>query len=129
MALLARARAPGARRLGVGDVPAGNLPGRGVAGCRDRQASTDQLDSPDRMEPWLANEQTDTSEANDPTDPTDRIEPADPIERMDPAEPMDRIDPLEPILRIDPEEPVSRRVLCPVRMGPFSQPAGRMMSW
>jgi hypothetical protein len=101
---------------------------RGLADCRDRQARTDQLDSPDRMEPWLANEQTDTSEANEPTDPTDRIEPADPIERMDPADPMDRMDPLEPMLRIDPAEPASRRVLSPVRMGPFSQPVGTMMS-
>jgi hypothetical protein len=105
---------------------------RGVAGCRDRQARTDQVDSPDRMEPWLANEQTDTSEANEPTEPTDRIEPADPMDKIDPADPMDRMDPLEPMLRIDPAEPepepVSRRVLSLVRMGPFSQPVGKMMT-
>ena len=99
----------------------------GVAGSRDRQARTDQLDSPDRMEPWLTKEPIDSSEENEPTDPIDRIEPADPIERIDPADPMDRMDPLEPMLRIDPAEPLARCAVSPVRMRPFSQPVGKMV--
>jgi hypothetical protein len=101
---------------------------REVTRCRDRQARTDQRDRPDRTEPALANEPIDSREASEPADPIDRIELADPTERIDPADPMDRIDPLEPMLRIDPAEPPGRRELSSVRMRPFSQPVGKMVS-
>jgi hypothetical protein len=86
----------------------------------DRQARTDQRDSPDKTEPALANEPTESTEASEPADPIDRIEPADPIDRIEPADPMDRMDPLEPMLRIDPAEPISRRERFLLRIGPFS---------
>lgn len=96
--------------------------GQGMAGgWRACQARTDQRDSPDRIEPALANEPTESTEASEPTDPIDRIEPADPIERIDPADPIDKMDPLEPMLRIDPADPVRRRERSLFRIGPFSQ--------
>src|ERR1017187_10330209 len=54
----------------------------------------DQRDSPERIDPMLAAE---------PTDSTAAMDPADPIERIDPAEPIDKIDPLDPMLRIEPD--------------------------
>ena len=92
-----------------------------AGGCPDRQARTDQRDSPDRTETALANEPTESTEASEPADPIDRIEPADPIERIDPADPIDKMDPLEPMLRIDPADPVGRRERSLLRIGPFSQ--------
>ena len=68
-----------------------------------RQASTDQRESADRIDPALAAEATESTDATEPTEPIDRIEP---------AEPIDKIDPLEPMLRMDPFV---------FRMGPFSQ--------
>jgi hypothetical protein len=81
----------------------GSPPGR-ARPCRacPFQASTDQQDSADRMDPTLAAEPTESTDPIEPTEPTDRIEPADPIDKMDPAEPIDKIDPLEPMLRMDP---------------------------
>jgi hypothetical protein len=69
---------------------------------RPFQASIDQQDSADRIDPTLAAEPTDSTDPIEPTEPTDRIEPADPIDKMDPAEPIDKIDPLEPMLRMEP---------------------------
>ena len=77
-----------------------------------RQASTDQRESADRIEPALAAETTESTDATEPTEPIDKIEPAEPIDRIDPAEPIDKIDPLEPMLRMDPFE---------FRMGSFWQ--------
>ena len=77
-----------------------------------RQASTDQRESADRIEPALAAEATESTDATEPTEPIDKIEPAEPIDRIDPAEPIDKIDPLEPMLRMDPFE---------FRMGSFWQ--------
>jgi hypothetical protein len=81
---------------------------------------TDQQDSPDMIEPKLANEST---EASEPADPMDRIDPADPIERIDPVDPIDKMDPVEPMLRIDPAEPARLRDLSPRRMRSLSQAA------
>ena len=104
---------------------AGGRPYAGRDRGRDRQASTDQPDSPERTEPALANEHTERTEANEPADPIDSTDPADPIDRIDPVDPMDKIDPLEPMLRTEPDEPVSDRARTPLPMGPFSQQAGR----
>jgi hypothetical protein len=83
---------------------------------RPRQASTDQRESADRIDPALAADPTDSTDATEPTEPIDKIDPAEPIDRIDPAEPIDKIDPLEPMLRMDPSV---------FRMGSFSQsPAG-----
>jgi hypothetical protein len=87
-----------------------------------RQASTDQRESADRIDPALAAEATESTDAREPTEPIDKIEPAEPIDKMDPLEPIDRIDPLEPMLRMDPSV---------FRIGPFSQAAaanGRKVS-
>ena len=81
----------------------------------------DQRDRPDRTEPALAYEPTESTEASEPAEPIDRIEPADPTDRIDPAEPMDKMDPLEPMLRIEPAEPISRGEQSPLPIGPFSQ--------
>jgi hypothetical protein len=70
---------------------------------RPRQASTDQRESADRIDPALAAEPTDSTDATEPT------------------EPIDKIDPLEPMLRIDPEEPAERDDPSVFRMGSFSQ--------
>ena len=70
--------------------------------ARPFQASTDQQDSADRIDPALAAEPTQSTDPIEPAEPTDRIDPADPIDRMDPAEPIDKIDPLEPMLKMDP---------------------------
>lgn len=69
-----------------------------------RQASTDQRESADRIDPALAAEATESTDATEPTEPIDKIDPAEPIDRIDPAEPIDKIDPLEPMLRMDPFE-------------------------
>ena len=62
-----------------------------------RQASTDQRESADRIDPALAAEATESTDATEPTEPT---------------EPIDKIDPLEPMLSMDPSL---------FRMRPFSQ--------
>ena len=83
----------------------GAPPGRPFARpfqARPFQASTDQQDSADRIDPALAAEPTENTDPIELTEPTDRIDPADPIDRMDPAEPIDKIDPVEPMLRMDP---------------------------
>jgi hypothetical protein len=77
-----------------------------------RQASIDQRESADRIDPALAAEATENTDATEPTEPIDKIEPAEPIDKMDPAEPIDKIDPLEPMLKMDPSL---------FRMGSFSQ--------
>ena len=68
-------------------------------GCVPRQARIDHRDNPEKIEPMLAIEPTESRQPSEPAEPMDRIEP---------AEPIDRIDPLEPMLRIDPEEPAVR---------------------
>jgi hypothetical protein len=77
-----------------------------------RQASTDQRESADRIDPALAAEVTESTHAREPTEPIDKMDPAEPIDKMDPAEPIDKMDPLEPMLRMDPSL---------FRMGSFSQ--------
>ena len=79
---------------------------------RPRQASTDQRESADRIDPALAAEPTDSTDATEPTEPIDKIDPAEPIDKIDPAEPIDKIEPAEPMLRMDPSV---------FRMGSFSQ--------
>ena len=88
-----------------------------VPGPLPRQASIDQREKPDRTEPMLAIEPTDSRQASEPAEPMDRIEPAEPIDKMDPLDPMDRIDPLEPMLRIEPDEPAEGEepLLIPMR--------------
>jgi hypothetical protein len=88
---------------------------------RPRQASIDQRESADRIDPTLAAEPTESTDPTDPTEPIDKIDPAEPIDNMDPAEPIDRIDPLEPMLRIDPEEPAERDEPSVFRIRSFSQ--------
>jgi hypothetical protein len=73
-----------------------------------RQASIDQREKPDRAEPMLASEPTESTQASEAAEPMDRIEPAEPMDRIDPVEPIDKIDPLEPMLRIEPGEPIDR---------------------
>jgi hypothetical protein len=73
-----------------------------------RQARIDHRDNPEKIEPMLAIEPTESRQPSEPTELMDRIEPAEPIDKMEPDEPIDRIDPLEPMLRIDPEEPAVR---------------------
>ena len=77
-------------------------------GCVPRQARIDHRDNPEKIEPMLATEPTESRQPSEPAEPMDRIEPAEPIDKMEPDEPIDRIDPLEPMLRIDPEEPAVR---------------------
>lgn len=74
----------------------------------DRQARTDQRESPDKIEPALAAEKTEKAEPTEPTEPIERIEPAEPMDKIEPAEPMDRIDPLDPMLSSEPAEPPER---------------------
>jgi hypothetical protein len=81
----------------------------------------DQRDRPDRTDPALAYEPTESTEASEPAEPIDRIEPADPTDRIDPAEPMDKMDPLDPMLRIEPAEPISRDEQSLLPIWPFSQ--------
>jgi len=81
----------------------------------DRQDSSDQRENPDRIEPTLMAEPTDSAEANEPTDPIDRIEPEDPMDRSERDAAIDRIEPVEPIDRIESDvervrEPVSDRM-------------------
>jgi hypothetical protein len=88
-----------------------------------RQARIDHRDNPEKIEPMLAIEPTESRQPSEPTEPMDRIEPAEPIDKMEPDEPIDRIDPLEPMLRIDPEEPAARDEPTPlVCMASFWQP-------
>lgn len=82
-------------------------------------ASVDQREKPDRIEPMLATEPTDSRQASEPIEPMDRIEPAEPIDRIEPLEPMDRMDPLEPMLRMDPDEPAERDETSLLPMGSF----------
>ena len=86
-----------------------------------RQASTDQRESADRIDPTLAAEVTESMDAREPTEPIDKIDPAEPIDKTDPAEPIDKMDPAEPIDRIDPLEPMLRMDPSLFRMGSFSQ--------
>jgi hypothetical protein len=79
----------------------------------------DQREKPDRIEPMLATEPTDSTQASEPTEPIDRIEPAEPTDKIDPLEPMERMDPLEPMLRIDPDEPAERDEPSLLPMGSF----------
>jgi hypothetical protein len=65
------------------------------------QASTDQRERADSMEPVLAAEPIESSEATEPT------------------EPIDKIDLLEPMLRMNPGERGAPSLL---RVGSFSQP-------
>ena len=109
---------PGRTRINTLREPRGQ-PRRG-RGRRDRQPLTDQVDSPDRTAPKLANEQAESTEASDQTEPIDRIEPADPMDRIEPVEPMDKMDPLEPMLRIDPAGS-GCAALFPLPMAPLSQ--------
>ena len=94
------------------------------AACQD---SRDQRDSPDRTEPTLRNEATDSAEANEPADPIDRIDPDDPIERIEPDEPIERIEPDDPIERIEPEVELVRDPASD-RMRALSQPSGSRTS-
>jgi hypothetical protein len=71
----------------------------------DRQASRDKYEKPDKMEPALAAEPTENTEATEPAEPIDKIDPADPMDRIEPVEPIDRIDPLDPMLSSDPADP------------------------
>ena len=83
----------------------------------------DHWENPEKIEPMLATEPTESRQPSEATEPMDRTEPAEPIDKMEPDEPIDRIDPLEPMLRIDPEEPPAGDeppLLC---MGSFWQPA------
>jgi len=89
-----------------------------------RQASTDQRESADRIDPALAAEATESTDATEPTEPIDKIEPAEPIDKMDPAEPIDKIEPLEPMLRMDPS--VFR--IGAILPGPRSRPAMTVIS-
>jgi hypothetical protein len=73
------------------------------------------------MEPMLASEPTESTEASEPAEPIDRIEPADPMDRIDPLDPMDKMDPLEPMLRIEPAEPRLLLVRSPLRIRALSQ--------
>jgi hypothetical protein len=73
-----------------------------------RQARIDHWESPEKIEPMLATEPTESRQPSEPTEPIEPIEPAEPIDKMEPAEPIDRIDPLEPMLRIDPDDPPVR---------------------
>lgn len=86
----------------------------------DRQARRDKYEKPDRMEPALAAEPTESTEATEPAEPIDRIDPAEPMERIEPVEPIDRIDPLDPILSSDPADPADdeSRLVCMIA---FSQ--------
>src|ERR1022692_957966 len=86
----------------------------------ERQARSDRYEKPDNIEPALAAEPTENTEATEPAEPMDRIDPAEPMDRIEPLEPIDRIDPLDPMLSSDPAEPAvdASRV---VRMITFSQ--------
>jgi len=86
-------------------------------GCVPRQALNDHRENPEKAEPTLAIEPSDSRQPSEPAEPMDRIEPAEPIDKMDPLDPMDRIDPLDPMLRIDPDEPAVREepLLIPMR--------------
>jgi len=92
---------------------------RPATGPVPRQASIDEREKPDRTEPMLAIEPTDSRQASEPAEPMDKIEPAEPIDKMEPVEPMDRMDPLEPMLRIDPDEPTERNEPPLIAMGSF----------
>lgn len=79
----------------------------------DRQARSDRYEKPDNIEPALAAEPTENTEATEPAEPMDRIDPAEPMDRIEPLDPIDRIEPLDPMLSSDPAEPavdVSRLV-------------------
>jgi hypothetical protein len=86
----------------------------------DRQARRDKYEKPDKMEPALAAEPTESTEATEPAEPIDRIDPAEPMDRIEPVEPIDRIDPLDPILSSDPADPADdeSRLVCMIA---FSQ--------
>jgi hypothetical protein len=86
----------------------------------DRQARSDKYEKPDNIEPALAAEPTENTEATEPAEPIDRIDPAEPMDRIEPLEPIDRIEPLDPMLSRDPAEPAvdASRL---VRMITFSQ--------
>ena len=71
----------------------------------DRQARSDRYEKPDNIEPALAAEPTENTEATEPAEPMDRIDPAEPMDRIEPLEPIDRIEPLDPMLSSDPAEP------------------------
>ena len=86
-----------------------------------RQASTDQRESADRIDPALAAEVTESTDAREPTEPIDKMDPAEPIDKIEPAEPIDKIEPAEPIDKIDPLEPMLRMDPSLFRMGSFSQ--------
>ena len=88
----------------------------------DRQARTDQRESPDKIEPALAAEPIEKAEATEPTEPIERIEPAEPTDKIEPAEPMDRIEPLDPMLRSEPAEPPRCGASSVFSMRAFSQP-------
>ena len=77
----------------------------------ERQARTDQSESPDMTLPALASE------------PIENAEPSEPIDKMEPVEPMLRIDPLDPMLRIDPLPPrlVRMRTLSQQGTGPVTR--------
>ena len=89
----------------------------------ERQARTDQSESPDMTLPALASEPIENAEPSEPAEPIDRIDPAEPIDKMEPVEPMLRIDPLDPMLRIDPLPPrlVRMRTLSQQGTGPVTR--------
>ncbi len=51
---------------------------------RERQASIDQREKPDRAEPMLASEPTERTQASEAAEPMDRIEPDEPMDRIEP---------------------------------------------
>jgi len=59
----------------------------------DRQARSDRYEKPDNIEPALAAEPTENTEATEPAEPMDRIDPAEPMDRIEPVEPIDRMEP------------------------------------
>ena len=96
----------------------------------DRQASRDKYEKPDNIEPALAAEPTENTEATEPAEPIDRIDPAEPMERIEPAEPIDKIEPLDPMLSRDPADPADEesRLVCMITFSQHGQVRDRTSS-